>query len=123
MGLDSYICDELYWAIRETLRASGEEELTLVGRCIGGTLCAIYAALHPDTPMRNLILLTTPVDTNGSLYRKWVGRDSFDVDYVSDVYQAVPGADDRLGEQIDEARGQLLDDLPPVVGGRECRRG
>jgi polyhydroxyalkanoate synthase len=78
-------------ATRERLRASGEEELTLVGWCIGGTLCAIYAALHPDTPLRNLILLTTPVDTNGSLYRKWVGRDSFDVDYVSDVYQAVPG--------------------------------
>jgi polyhydroxyalkanoate synthase subunit PhaC len=91
MGLDSYICDELHWAIRETLRASGEEELTLVGWCIGGTLCAIYAALHPETPLRNLILLTTPVDTNGSLYGKWVGRDSFDVDYVADVYQAVPG--------------------------------
>jgi polyhydroxyalkanoate synthase len=47
--------------------------------------------LHPDTPLRNLILLTTPVDTDGSLYRNWVGRDSFDVDYVSDVYRAVPG--------------------------------
>ena len=25
----------------------GEEELTLLGWCIGGTLCAMYCALHP----------------------------------------------------------------------------
>ena len=27
MGLDNYVCDELPWAMRETLRASGQEEL------------------------------------------------------------------------------------------------
>jgi hypothetical protein len=55
--------------------------------------------LHPDTPLRNLILLTTSVDTNVSLYRKWVGRDSFDVDYVSDVYQAVPVHPGRIASR------------------------
>jgi len=92
MGLDSYVCDELHWGLRETLRASGEDEVTLLGWCIGGTLCVLYAALHPDRPVRNLVALTTPVDTTGSLYANWVGRESFDVDYVADAYPAVPGA-------------------------------
>ena len=45
MGLDEYVCDELHWAIRETLRASGADELTLMGWCIGATLCAMYCGL------------------------------------------------------------------------------
>ncbi|MBV8955940.1 MAG: alpha/beta fold hydrolase [Solirubrobacterales bacterium] len=92
MGLENYVCDELPWAIREVLRASGEDEVTLLGWCIGGTLCVLYGGLHDETPVRNMVLLTTPVDTRGSLYGNWVGRDSFDVDFVSEGYKAVPGA-------------------------------
>jgi polyhydroxyalkanoate synthase len=91
MGLDSYVCDELPWGIRETLRASGHEELSLVGWCIGGTVVAMYAALHDDTPARNLIMLTTPVDTRGSLYGNWVARDTFDADYVAEMLPVIPG--------------------------------
>ena len=65
IGLEYYVCDALPWAIRETLRESGEEELSLLGWCIGGTLCAMHAALEPDSPVRNLALLTTPIDTDG----------------------------------------------------------
>jgi polyhydroxyalkanoate synthase len=91
MGLDSYVCDELHWAVRETLRASEAEELTLLGWCIGGTLCAMYSALHPDVPLRNMVLLTTPIEPVGSLYHKWVGRPSFDADLVAEVLPSVPG--------------------------------
>ena len=45
MGLDEYVCDELEWAVRETLRASGAEEVSLMGWCIGATLCAMYCGL------------------------------------------------------------------------------
>jgi polyhydroxyalkanoate synthase subunit PhaC len=91
MGLDSYVCDELPWGIREALRASGQEEISLVGWCIGGTLAAMHAALEPEGPVRNLVLLTTPIDTTGSLYAKWVGRESFDVDRVADTMPSIPG--------------------------------
>jgi polyhydroxyalkanoate synthase subunit PhaC len=91
MGLDSYVCDELPWGIRETLRAAGQEEVSLVGWCIGGTLAAMHAALEPEGPVRNLVLLTTPIDTTGSLYTKWVGRESFDVDRVADTMPSIPG--------------------------------
>jgi polyhydroxyalkanoate synthase len=91
MGLDNYVCDELHWGIRETLRASGQADLTLLGWCIGGTLCLLYGGYYTDNPVRNMALLTTPVDTRGSLYASWVGRDSFDVDYVAEGYKAIPG--------------------------------
>jgi polyhydroxyalkanoate synthase len=91
MGLSNYVCDELHWGIRETLRASGQDELTLLGWCIGGTLCLLYGGYFEDNPIRNMALLTTPVDTRGSLYASWVGRESFDVDYVAEGYKAIPG--------------------------------
>ncbi len=91
MGLEQFVLDELHWGIRETLRAAGAEEVSLLGWCIGGTLAAAYAALHPDGPVRNLALLTTPIDTSGSLYASWVGREAFDVDQVVEAYPVVPG--------------------------------
>jgi polyhydroxyalkanoate synthase len=91
MGLEEYICDELHWGIREVLRASGHSEVNLLGWCIGGTLSLIYAGWQPDNAVRSMALLTTPVDTSGSLYATWVAPDSFDVDYVADGYKAIPG--------------------------------
>lgn len=92
VGLAELVCDELQWAVRETLRACGEEELTLPGWCIGGTLCAMYCALHPTGEIRNAVLLTTPIDPSSSLYARWVGHDEFDVDLIAERYAAVPGS-------------------------------
>jgi polyhydroxyalkanoate synthase len=91
MGIEEYVCDELHWGIREVLRASGQDEVSLLGWCIGGTLCLLYGGFYPENAVRNMALLTTPVDTRGSLYANWVGRDSFDVDYVAEAYKAMPG--------------------------------
>jgi polyhydroxyalkanoate synthase subunit PhaC len=90
MGLAAFVLDELHWGVRETLRAAEAEELSMLGWCIGGTLAAMYAALEHDA-LRNLILLTTPIDTASSRYSKWVARDSFDPAFVTDVYPSVPG--------------------------------
>jgi polyhydroxyalkanoate synthase len=93
-GLDEYVCDELHWAIRETLRASGAEELTLMGWCIGATLCAMYCGLDrgsEQTAVRNLVLLTMPVDGRGSTYARWVGDPEFDVDMVAEQWRVLPG--------------------------------
>jgi polyhydroxyalkanoate synthase subunit PhaC len=97
MGLDEYVCDELEWAVRETLRASGAEELSLMGWCIGATLCAMYCGLNRGgepgerVPVKNLALLTMPIDGRGSTYANWVGDESFDVETVSKLWGSVPG--------------------------------
>lgn len=88
------------WDVRETLRDSGQVELTLLGRCIGGTLCAMYCALHPEGPVRNAVLLTTPIDPFESLYARWVGRVDFDVDLVADSHLAVPGSSIEFANKL-----------------------
>jgi len=91
-GLDHYVCDVLPWAMRETVRACGEQKLTLMGWCMGGTLCAMHAALEPGGRARNLVLLTTPVSTEGSLYRRWIGDAALDVDGIAQRTPLIPGA-------------------------------
>jgi polyhydroxyalkanoate synthase len=94
MGLDDYVCDELHWGIRETLRASGADELSLLGWCIGATLCAMYCGLEhggASNPVRNLALLTMPVEARGSTYARWVGAPEFDVDQVAEQWRVLPG--------------------------------
>jgi polyhydroxyalkanoate synthase len=52
----------------------------------------MHAALEgAHSPARNLVLLTTPIDTTDSLYHRWVGPDSFDVDHVTEDWDVVPG--------------------------------
>jgi polyhydroxyalkanoate synthase subunit PhaC len=97
MGLDEFVCDELDWAVRETLRAAGAEELTLMGWCIGATLCAMYCGLDRDgdprgrVPVKNLVELTMPIDGRQSTYAKWVGDEDFDVEGVAELYGSLPG--------------------------------
>lgn len=92
MGLAEFVCDEIDGAVRETLRSSGADEITVLGWCIGAALSAMYAAIHPGAPVRNLVLLTMPVDTDDSLYTTWLGRETFDVDQIADTVPGVPGA-------------------------------
>ncbi len=82
LGVADYVCDELHWAVRETVRCTGQDAVSLVGWCIGATLVAMYTALHPDGPVRNIVVLTMPIDTKGSVYETWVSRESFDVDTI-----------------------------------------
>ncbi len=91
MGLDTFVCDELAWSVREVCRASGQQDVSIIGWCIGAALSSMYGALHADGPARNLVLLTMPVDPSGSLYATWFGRDSFDIDQVVDDMGNMPG--------------------------------
>ena len=59
---DDYVFDYLAEAVRQVLRTSRAEAVTLFGACIGGLLAAMYAALFPSRRLRNLILYATPID-------------------------------------------------------------
>jgi polyhydroxyalkanoate synthase len=93
-GLDDYVCDELPWAIRETLRASGADELSLLGWCIGATLCAMHCALDSGAgqTVRNLALLTMPVDGRETVYARWIGDPGFDAERVAAQWRVLPGS-------------------------------
>ena len=60
--VEDYVTDYLYRAVRRMLRISKAREFSMLGYCLGATLATLYAALYPEIPLRNLILLTAPID-------------------------------------------------------------
>ena len=91
IGLDHYTMEFIPDAIARVQKASGEEDVNLVGYCMGGVLSTIYTALHPDTPVKNLALFTTPVDFSGmKLFSKWADPKHFDVDHLVDTMGNAP---------------------------------
>jgi polyhydroxyalkanoate synthase subunit PhaC len=78
-GLDVYLLD---WGVADEAEAANTletytdryipealaslgGEVTLLGYCFGGVLSLLAAARHADLPMRNLVLMATPVDFAG----------------------------------------------------------
>jgi polyhydroxyalkanoate synthase len=95
LTFDNYVLDYLSRAVKKVLRHAHAEEFTLFGFCMGGTMSAMYAALFPGKPLRNLILLTTPVDFTPEemgLYGLWTSAKYFNPDYLVDAFGNVPGA-------------------------------
>lgn len=76
--------------VRRTLRVAGARELGLVGYCMGGTLSAIYAALHPQR-IAALVDLAGPIDfAKGGMLRTMVDRRWFDADAIADAGNVSP---------------------------------
>ncbi len=93
-SFDDYVTEYLYRAVRKMVRLSGAEEISMLGYCLGATLTVVYAALYPDVPIRNLILLTAPIDFSqqpeGSM-AMWLTEGRLDVDKLVDTAGNVPG--------------------------------
>ncbi len=90
LTLDDHINGYLTRCVQSVLRHARASTLTLIGYCMGGTMALIYAALH-RRPVRNLVLLATPVDFhNQSLLSLWSRPQYFNVDRLVDVYGNVP---------------------------------
>jgi polyhydroxyalkanoate synthase len=60
-SFETYVDEYLPRAIDAVLRETGADAVTLVGYCLGGVLAVLYAAGH-EAPVRNLVLLATPMD-------------------------------------------------------------
>ena len=62
LGFDDYVLEYMPRAIRKIKAVSGSESVSLLGWCLGALLSTMYAALRPDDGLKNLILLTAPLD-------------------------------------------------------------
>jgi len=77
-------------AVEQVLRATGRDQLSLLGYCIGGTFTAITAALAPAY-VRNLVQLAAPVSFHDSgLLSQWLRFGVGDVDLMLDSLLAMP---------------------------------
>ncbi len=81
-------------AIRKLKAIAGSEEFSMLGWCIGAILTTIYAALRPDDGLRNLMLLTAPLDFSnkqGLTFARWTDEKYFDVEKVLAAFGNMPG--------------------------------
>jgi polyhydroxyalkanoate synthase subunit PhaC len=62
LSLEDLVLDYLPDAVQAVLETSGAAEVSLFGQSQGGTLSAMYAALFPDGPLKNLVLLSAPTE-------------------------------------------------------------
>jgi polyhydroxyalkanoate synthase len=93
-SFDDYISEYLSRAVRKVRRHSGSDEISMLGYCLGATLAVVYAATFPEAPLRNLILLTAPIDFSnqpeGSM-AMWLAEGRLDIDKLVDTVGNVPG--------------------------------
>lgn len=92
--LDDYVTGYLVRAVRKLRRITGVESVSALGYCLGALLAVIYAAVDPEAPIRNLILLTAPLDFSdqpaGSM-AMWLEEERLDLDRLVDSFGNVPG--------------------------------
>jgi poly[(R)-3-hydroxyalkanoate] polymerase subunit PhaC len=61
-SLETYVDGAIPAAVSAACVAAGSDDVTLLGYCFGGVLSLLACARHPELPIRNLVLMATPVD-------------------------------------------------------------
>ena len=92
LSFGDYVFDYLAGAVRQVLRTSRAEAVTLFGACIGGLLAAMYAALFPGPHLRNLILYATPIDCSPEHlgWFRWITAPGVRADWLVALFGNVP---------------------------------
>jgi polyhydroxyalkanoate synthase subunit PhaC len=94
LKLDNYALEYLPRAIWKMRAVGAVKEFTMLGWCIGAILVTAYAALRPDDGLRNLILITAPLDFSArekSTLVRWIHEPHFDVEKLLAAFGNVPG--------------------------------
>lgn len=101
MKFDDYVLDYIPRAVKQVLRKSGADEISLLGYCIGGTLTSIFMALHPDLPVRNAVFMTSPFDfTDAGLFTNWLDERYFQLDLMVDTLGNIPAETIDFGNKL-----------------------
>ncbi|MCY1505039.1 Poly(3-hydroxyalkanoate) polymerase subunit PhaC [compost metagenome] len=90
LRFENYVLDFIPDCIRRVQEHAGVDEISLVGYCMGGVLSSMYAALHADGPLKNLVCFTTPVDWRHMFFGKLADKEFFNVDRMLDADGLVP---------------------------------
>jgi polyhydroxyalkanoate synthase subunit PhaC len=96
-------------AAKAIQKATGTDQMTVLGYCIGGALATCFAALHPEVT-RNLVLLTAPLDfADAGQFGRMTARGVFPVEQLTDTFPTIPG-------QMPDVGSKLLNPLSSYVG-------
>lgn len=109
MKLDDYIMDFIPRAVRKVLSKSNADELSILGYCMGGTITSIFAALHNELPIRNLVFLTTPFDfAETGTYGEILDERHFDIDKLVETYGNIPPEMIDFGNKLIKPMGNFF---------------
>lgn len=92
LGLRDYVNRYIDNCVDEVGERSDQDAINILGYCMGGTMSAMYAALHPEK-VNALALMATGLyfeDTGGVLER-WGSEEYYDPRRVIDTFGNVPG--------------------------------
>lgn len=101
---DDYVLEYLPRVIRKLKAVTRSSEFSMLGWCLGALISTMYASLRPDDGLKNLILLTAPLDFSDKQaggFTKWANHPSFDPDRVVEAFGNVPA------EMIDNSAKML----------------
>ena len=91
LGFGDLVFDYIHRAVKKVCFYSRCSEITLCGYCMGGTMTSMYTALFPGPRIKNLVLLSAPIDfTDAGLSSVWLQLPGFDADRVTDTFKLVP---------------------------------
>jgi polyhydroxyalkanoate synthase len=94
LKFDDYTLDYLPRAIRKFKSITGAKEFSMLGWCLGALISTMYASLRPNDGLRNLILLTAPLDfseKNVGGFTKWTSHPAFNPDRIVEAFGNIPG--------------------------------
>jgi polyhydroxyalkanoate synthase len=91
LTLDDYINGYMVNVMDHLRERTGVDKPNVLGYCMGGTMSAMFSALHPNR-VKNLILLAAPIDfaPNAGLLSIWAQPQNFDVDKFVDAFGNCP---------------------------------
>lgn len=109
---DDYALEYLPRVIRKLKSVTGAKEFSMLGWCLGALISTIYACLRPEDGLKNLVLLTAPLDfadKKAGGFSRIVSQPAFDPDKLAEAFGNVPG------EMID-AGAKMLKPVENYVG-------
>ena len=91
LTLDDHVNGYLLDVVEHVLERTGAPQVNILGYCMGGTLSAIFTALHQKL-VKNLILLAAGIDfaSRDGLLQLWTDASIFDVDQFVSAYGNCP---------------------------------
>jgi polyhydroxyalkanoate synthase len=101
---DGYLPD----AVEQTLQATGSDTVNLFGYCYGGVLTLLYAAGHPDAPLRSLTCMATPVDfEHWGVWKELAAEGRVDLDTILDENGNISAGTMRQSFRLLKPTGEL----------------
>lgn len=91
---DDYVLEYMPRVVRAMQRHTGKREFSLLGWCIGAMITTLYAAMRPNDGIRNLVLLTAPLDFADQAagpFNRWLTTEFYNVDELIRQYGNMPG--------------------------------